>query len=476
MLLKVDNLSVYNVVDQISFAVEKGQRVGLIGESGSGKTLTALSIMRLVESRGHIRLGDTALSELSETQLCSIRGKRVAMVFQEPMTALNPLMKVGRQVLEAIQIHARGSKTQALALFKAVELDESLYSRYPHELSGGQRQRIIIAMALAHNPELLICDEPTTALDVTSQKAIVDLIIRLVEEREMGLLFITHDLGLVARTCERIIVMRNGIICEQGSTDQVLKNPHHEYTRALISASILPSTKRDTSSNKVVVEVNNVSKIYRKATAVRDVSLTVSKGQRMGIIGGSGSGKTTLLNMIAGLSTPTQGSIHTQGKIQMVFQDPYSCLDPRMRIREIIAEPLDIVNDERIDEVLREVGLDPQLKNRFPHEFSGGQRQRIALARALAPRPDILLADEPVSALDISVRKTVLELLDKLVTEHGLSLIFVSHDIHVVRSVCTQVTVMHHGEIVEEGHTSEVLHNPQHAYTRQLIDAVPTLS
>lgn len=478
-VLQVKSLCVKDVVHDVAFSIAPGERVGLIGESGSGKTLTAMSVMRLIRSSGEIRLGEDRLDLLSERDLCTIRGKRVAMIFQEPMTALNPLMKVGKQVAEAVLTHLRVTKRQAMArvveLLGKVELPADMANRYPHQLSGGQRQRVLIAMALAHDPELLICDEPTTALDVTSQRAIVELILKLVAERGTGLLFITHDLGLVAQTCERVLVMKDGRVVEEAPVDKLLTAPEQPYTRSLIDASTLPDPRPANRSDEVVITATNLTKKFKSTTAVDDISFTVSRGERLGIVGGSGSGKTTTLKLLAGLTQPTSGTVSMSESMHMVFQDPMGSLNPRMLVRDIIAETLPIPDTERIAEVLTEVGLEPDMMTRYPHAFSGGQRQRISLARALAPRPAILLADEPVSALDVSVRKRVLNLLDSLVAEHNLTLVFVSHDIGVVRSVCDTIMVMHDGRIVEKGDTAQVLRAPQNAYTQSLIAAVPQL-
>lgn len=478
-LLNMSNVQIMDVVEALSLSIERGERVGLIGESGSGKTITAMSILRLIPSSGSIVFDGTNVQGLSEKQMCVLRGKRISMVFQEPMTALDPLMKVGTQISHAIRIHSSVSRAQARkkadSLLHSVELDPELRSRYPHELSGGQRQRVLIAMALAHDPDLLICDEPTTALDVTSQKAIVDLILRLVAERGTGLLFITHDLGLVARTCERVLVMREGRIIESGTVEDVLKNPREDYTAMLVQASTLAPAPQVPLSSDEVLHIDNVTKKYRGTTAVEDVTLTVHRGERLGIVGGSGSGKTTLLKMISGLSSPTSGHINAEGSMRIVFQDPMQSLDPHMSIADIVSEPLGHRDLKAVERALEEVGLDADMMNRLPHEFSGGQRQRISIARALVSSPDILLADEPVSALDVSVRARVLALLDRLVSERQLTMLFVSHDLHVVRSLCTTVAVMREGKIVEYGATEDVFNNPQHEYTKALIVAIPSL-
>ena len=310
---------------------------------------------------------------------------------------------------------------------------------------------------------------------MTSQRAIVELILKLVAERGTGLLFITHDLGLVAQTCERVLVMKDGRVVEEAPIDKLLTAPEQPYTRSLIDASTLPDPRPANRSDEVVITATNLTKKFKSTTAVDDISFTVSRGERLGIVGGSGSGKTTTLKLLAGLTRPTSGTVSMSESMHMVFQDPMGSLNPRMLVRDIIAETLPIPNTERIAEVLTEVGLEPDMMTRYPHAFSGGQRQRISLARALAPRPAILLADEPVSALDVSVRKRVLNLLDSLVAEHHLTLVFVSHDIGVVRSVCDTIMVMHDGRIVEKGDTAQVLRAPQNAYTQSLIAAVPQL-
>ncbi|MFP7364315.1 ABC transporter ATP-binding protein [Corynebacterium callunae] len=476
-MLKVKNLTIGpDLVKNISFDIAPGERLGLIGESGSGKSLTALTIMGLAD------LPHTGTTTLDGEPSWTHRGKRIAMIFQEPMTALNPLMRVGRQIAEIMQVHGV-SKKLAQERMKKMLLDVALPERvaraYPHELSGGQRQRALIAMAMANDPELLICDEPTTALDVTVQKQIVQLLLKLSAERGTALLFITHDLGLVAQTCERVLVMKSGEIVESGPIASVLEQPAHPYTQRLLEASVLDTPEVVENYGKPVVSVSSVSRMYRKNTALDCVSLSVRKGERLGIVGGSGSGKTTLLKLLAGLDKPSSGTISVEGRTQMVFQDPQSSLDPRMKIRSIVGETLigwpAAEKDARVAEVLSQVGLGSDALDKYPHEFSGGQRQRISIARALAPKPAILLADEPVSALDVSVRKQVLDLLSSLIEEYGITLVFVSHDLAVVRHICTSVIVMNQGEIIERGRVDLVYENPQADYTKVLLEAVPRL-
>lgn len=510
----------------INFSIPKGGRLGLIGESGSGKSLTALSIMGLLpeglEASGQISIGDTHLDgeEVSATSLLGartkvfekLRGRKVAMIFQEPMTALNPLMRVGRQVAEIMEVHGRSHQeaaTRTQELFEEVGLGEEKLRSYPHELSGGQRQRVLIAMALANDPDVLICDEPTTALDVTVQKQILDLISALVARTDTALLFITHDLGVVSQMCEQVVVLHRGTQVEEGSVKEVLSNPQKEYTKKLVLASQpgapaqLPAslnnaeTAETTETTPLAVNARGLTRIYRRRRtldflALDNVDLHVPTGGRCGIVGGSGSGKSTLLKILGGLDKPDEGHVELFGTplsefsrkdlsqtVQLVFQDPASSLDPRMPIGLSIAEPLRGrgLNKQqrmaRVAEVLTDVGLDPEMATRLPHEFSGGQRQRISIARALSVRPKILLADEPVSALDVSVRAQVLALLDRMAADYGLTLLFVSHDLAVVRELCTHVAVVNHGRIVEHGLTENIWQNPQDPYTQALLQAIP---
>ena len=475
-----------DLVQDIAFSLAPGERVGLIGESGSGKSLTALAIMGLLpenlRASGKVELqGVGNLLGLKDRIMRTVRGKRIAMVFQEPMSALDPLMKVGKQIAEVRRTHGLPASSDVVAqLLKDVDLTPEMANSYPHQLSGGQRQRVLIAMALACDPDILLCDEPTTALDVTVQKHIVKLILRLAEQLQAALLFITHDLGLVASTCDRLVVMRDGRIVETGSTKDVLHAPQEDYTRMLVRASDLTEPRypvAEVADGEVLLSATDISRVRRGTTTLAKTTVELRKHQRLGIVGGSGSGKTTMLKILAGLDNPTTGSV-TRGAnttVQMVFQDPLSSLDPRMRVGRSIAEPLHGMSaaeqTARVAEVLQEVDLEPDAAKRFPHEFSGGQRQRISIARAIAANPSVLLADEPVSALDMSVRTQVMDLLDRLVRTHGLSLVFVSHDLAVVRQLCTDIIVLHNGDVVERGDVESVYHNPQHAYTRQLLEA-----
>ncbi|GAB77314.1 peptide/nickel transport system ATP-binding protein [Austwickia chelonae] len=545
-LLQVQGLRIATfrreLVHDIDLTVRRGERVGLIGESGSGKTLTALAVMGLLDENlhatGRIHLAGVQgnLLDLGEKDLSRLRGSRMGMVFQEPMTALNPTMRIGTQVAETMLLHGRtnraGAHREVIRLLTDVRLPDPEHAAraYPHQLSGGQRQRVVLAMALANSSDLLICDEPTTALDVTVQANVLDLVVRGVSRPGAGLLFISHDLGVIATVCDRVVVMYDGRVVETGNVREVLSSPVHDYTRRLVAASELrdleerrktgPAAARPTSTGRdpdraegrtpgkgdSLIQVRSVTREYRRprislrepppvVTALRDVDLTVHKGERLGIVGESGCGKSTLLRLIAGIDHPTQGAVLVNGRqvsgvperglgflrasLQMVFQDPMGSLDPRMRVYSSVREPLLATgcegHRERIWSLLDSVGIAPESATRYPHQFSGGQRQRISIARAIGPEPDILLADEPVSALDVSVRAQVLDILDHLVDDLGLTLVFVSHDLSVVRHVCERVVVMKAGQIVEEGPVGQIYTDPRHPYTRRLVASIPTV-
>ncbi|EEI17138.1 ATP-binding cassette domain-containing protein [Corynebacterium lipophiloflavum] len=449
-MIRVNGLTIEGILDDISFEVARGERVGIIGESGSGKSITALAIMGLVDNlpvTGSITVDGTQMVGAPDRVRRRVRGRRVAMIFQEPMTALDPLMTVARQVSR--------DRERARSLLKEVGVDRP--HAYPHELSGGQRQRVLIAAALAQDPDILICDEPTTALDVTVQKQILELIDSVIAARNMGLVFISHDLAVVRRMTQRTLVFKAGRIVAADS----------EYARSLARASLPGPPAAPRPLGNPVVELRNVTLTRGATRALDNVSLTVHRGERIGIVGGSGSGKTSLLRIIAGLSTPDSGSVDVGGDVQMVFQDPYSSLDPRMDVGASIRETK--VDGARAEEVLEQVGL-AGMGSRRPRQFSGGQRQRISIARAAASRPAIMLADEPVSALDVTIRSQVLELMDGVVGSN--TLIFVSHDLAIVRELCPTIAVIHNGRIVEHGDTEDVWSNPQHPYTQQLLESV----
>ncbi|WP_207457979.1 dipeptide ABC transporter ATP-binding protein [Azospirillum sp. SYSU D00513] len=520
-----------DAVKGVSLYVAPGECLGIIGESGSGKSVTALSIARLVASPpgvirgGTVRFGGEDLLALPPGALRRLRGGRIAYVFQDPLTTLHPLMRIGDQVAEAIRAHRPVSRAQAwreaVTLFAAVKLPdpETIAGAHPHEISGGQRQRVSIAMALANDPELIVADEPTTALDVTVQAEILDLLDGLRRSRGLAVLFISHDFGVIARICDRVAVMHRGEIVEEGSARDLLSDPRHEYTRRLIAAVPVLGRARRGGRNAPgegtrtaappAVEVRDLVKSYpahgslfgrsRPAVpALKGASLTVSAGETLGIVGESGSGKTTLARCLMGQVRPTSGTVRLEGRpiaeltaggpralgrtVQYVFQDPLSSLNPRKTIRRILAAPLRFLAGleenaigPRLTELMESVGLDPAFLDRYPHEFSGGQAQRIAIARALAAGARIIVLDEPVSALDVSVQAQVLRLLADLKERHGLTYLFISHDLAVVEAVADRVAVMSAGEIVEEGPPERLFTAPEHAYTRCLLASVPRL-
>ena len=521
-LLAINNLSVNihgtPILRDVSLAVAPGGIVAVTGESGSGKSMTALAVMQLLpenaRATGTILLEGTDVLSISETAMCTIRGNAVGMVFQEPMTALNPLRTIGDQVAETVLIHESLPPSQARArardMLARVGLPEDRYpmSRYPHELSGGQRQRVVIALAIVQRPRLLIADEPTTALDVTTQAQILDLLRELVVEFGMGMLMITHDLAVVSDMADRIIVMRHGEVVEQGETRALFANMRHPYTRALFEASghkvDLPDLPADPEP---LLQVKNAVRNYalprtrlfaprEYARAVRDISFTINTGDRVGLVGESGCGKSTLTRAILGLEPLQGGEIRAFGQVvspdmdpslragmQVVFQDPFGSFNPRHRVDRIITEPFHLMptppkGDARaraIAEALTAVGLHPKDAQKYIHEFSGGQRQRIAIARALIIRPKLIVFDEAVSALDVSIRAQILDLIADLSRSHSLSYLFISHDLSVVRTVTDTVMVMQAGKIVERGETEAVFTNPKHSYTQSLIAAAPVL-
>ena len=504
-------------IQNIHLSVERGEIVCVVGESGSGKSVTAFAVMGLLDRRAltptakSIHLESTDLLSLNDKQLRKLRGERMAMIFQEPMTALNPVMKVGDQIAEMLEIHAvlslQQRKEKVLQALQDVQLPEPkrLAESYPHQLSGGQRQRIMIAMALALAPSLLIADEPTTALDVTTQARILQLIKDLQAQRGMGVLFITHDFGVVAEIADRVVVMQDGLIVEQGKVEDVLAAPSHPYTRLLIDA--VPSMEppeRLMADGKVAVKTVDLDKTYGAASwfgrgrvvrAAQDISLSLRRGETLGIVGESGSGKSTVARCIMRLIDPTSGEIlldsvniadMTQRRlrplrhqIQIVFQDPYRSLNPRRTVGNSIVEgPMNFgVSAEQAWQKARElieiVGLSADTLDRFPHQFSGGQRQRICIARALAMEPLILIADEAVSALDVSVQAQVLDLLDEVKRKFSLAMLFITHDLRVAAQICDRIMVMQRGQLVEDGPTAEVYSDPSDQYTKDLLAAAP---
>ena len=522
-LLDIKNLSVefhtrqgnFIAVDDISFEINTNETLALVGESGSGKSVTAMSILQLLprpqaeySKLSSIQFQGDEIINASEEKLLSIRGNIVSMIFQEPMTSLNPYHKIGNQISESILLHSdiskKDAKIKTLNLMKLVEIDsvERRYDSYPHELSGGQRQRVMIAMALVNEPKLLIADEPTTALDVTIQAQILDLMNKLKNELGMSILFITHDLGLVEEFSDKVCVMKDGKIVEKGQTKEVFNNPSHFYTQKLLNAE--PTEKQELVMNEQsLIQINNlnvyypiVSKnLFKKENfhALKNISLNIQKNSTVGIVGESGSGKSTLGKAIANLvnyegsiifnNTELNSRLSKQSKsvkkhIQIVFQDPYGSLSPRMTINEIVGEGLDVHfnlskkdRNIRIDSALDDVGIENSSKNKYPHEFSGGQRQRIAIARSLVMNPDFIILDEPTSALDRSIQIQVINLLKNLQEEYGLTYLFISHDLKVIRSMSDYIFVMKDGMIVESGSSDSVFEEPKEDYTKKLLSA-----
>ncbi|MES0211448.1 ABC transporter ATP-binding protein [Mesorhizobium sp. M0028] len=504
-------------VDHISFDLAKGETVALVGESGSGKSVTALSVLKLLpyptasHPSGKILFLGADLLATDERDLRRVRGNKITMIFQEPMTSLNPLHTIEQQIVEVLKLHQglgdRTAKARTLELLHEVGIrePEKRLDAYPHQLSGGQRQRVMIAMALANEPELLIADEPTTALDVTVQAQILELLAGLKSRKNMSMLFITHDLGIVRKIADRVCVMTKGKIVETGPTKEIFANPQHAYTRHLLAAEPKGKPPAANQAAKPVMVGNDVKVwfpikkgFFRRTVdnvkAVDGIDVTVRAGQTLGVVGESGSGKTTLGLALARMISST-GNIQFNGRgidqlsfnemrplrreLQIVFQDPFGSLSPRMSVAEIIEEGLKIhepklsldERDERVVDVLREVGLDPATRNRYPHEFSGGQRQRVAIARAMVLNPRFVMLDEPTSALDMSVQAQVVDLLRSLQAKHDLAYLFISHDLRVIRALANEVIVMRNGRIVEAGPSEQIFGNPRTDYTKALISA-----
>ncbi|QKD00704.1 ABC transporter ATP-binding protein [Mesorhizobium loti] len=533
-VLDIANLSVSvrgeegerEVVSNLSLTLKRGETLCIAGESGSGKSMTALAIMQLLPqpaahiSSGKIRLGDTDLATLDERRMRSIRGNRIAMIFQEPMTSLNPVLSIGRQLTESIEAHTSLSQAEArqraIEALKAVRISEaeSRLRQFPHELSGGMRQRVMIAMALALEPDVLIADEPTTALDVTVQGEVLELLRDLQRQHGTSVILITHDMGVVAEMADRVIIMRHGRMVEEGKTSDIFARPQADYTRELLAAvprissgvGRLPSRDVEAPAPANVAEIKDLhvrfdlhggffGRVTRRVHAVEGVSFSIAPNETLALVGESGCGKSTTAKALAGL-VPYSGDIvigrrnlsglgrderkAVRRDVQMIFQDPFASLDPRMRVGDLVAEPLVIhgiaskdERGQRVAALFERVGLSADQMELYPHEFSGGQRQRVCIARALALRPKLIIADESVSALDVSVQARVLDLLKELQREFGVAYLFISHDMAVVENISDRVAVMYLGQIVEMGTRDQVFSNPRHPYTRRLIEAVP---
>ncbi|WEJ32173.1 ABC transporter ATP-binding protein [Devosia sp. SD17-2] len=523
---------VFTAVNGVSFDIMPGEVVGVVGESGAGKSMTGAAVIGLIDppgriARGEIRLKGERIDNLPEEQRAKLRGKRIGMVFQDPLTSLNPLYTVGQQLTETIRAHLPLNEAEArqkaidllveAGIPKAAERIDS----YPHQFSGGMRQRVVIALAIAAGPELIVADEPTSALDVSVQAQIIKVLKKLCSNHGAAVMLITHDMGVIAQTADRMVVMHQGKVVETGTVGDIIRRPREPYTIKLIESiptivrqegAVVPSAAAN--DDKAYVQVKSLVRDFEIGggsftkllpgkvelfRAVNEVSFTINKGETFGLVGESGSGKSTCAKMIVGLVKPSSGQILVDGhdiwaggkghqerrkRVQMIFQDPYASLNPRWRVKDIIAEPMRTLGiarnraevDHRVAELLTKVRLDPSVMRKFPHEFSGGQRQRIAIARALSSQPEFIVCDEPTSALDVSVQAQVLDLMRALQDEFNLTYLLISHNLAVVRQMSNAVGVLHNGVLVEKGPTDQIFDNPQAEYTRMLLDAVPDIS
>tara|TARA_Y100001960_G_scaffold287174_1_gene325036 strand:+ start:305 stop:1987 length:1683 start_codon:yes stop_codon:yes gene_type:complete len=552
--LKINNLSIdyemrretINAAKNINISVNRGEILGLVGESGSGKSTVGNAIINLIDEPGKVSSGSIVLDGIDIyadlENIINYRGKKIGLIFQDPQTSLNPILTIGEQLIETIQTHLNlninDSKNKAINLLKEVGIKDAKdrFNNYPHQFSGGMRQRVVISLALCCEPELLIADEPTTALDVSIQSQILDLIKKLAKERNLAVILITHDMGVIAETTNRVAVMKNGDLVEIGPTKEILTKPKEIYTRSLVS-SVPPTNKKisrfkiiekenksqsDTNikilnrwekkeiNNKDLVKVKNLSKTFsdsffiestkNSVMAVNDVSFSIKEGEAFGLVGESGSGKSTIAKMIVNLFKPSSGDIYFNDvcitkiksnkemlkfrkQIQMIFQDPYSSLNGRLKVKDIIAEPIKLHRssitasdlDSYIYDLLESVELSRQSANRYPHEFSGGQRQRISIARALATQPRLLVCDEPTSALDVSIQAQILNLLKDLQEQLNLTILFISHDLPVVRQMCDRIAVLKDGKLCEISNTEDLFIKPTHAYTKELLNLMPKI-
>ena len=518
-LLDIKNLSItfefndqrVNAVRDSSFKINRGECVAIVGESGSGKSVTALAIMRLIRSNSQLKISGSAIYEkknllnLDESSLQSVRGKKISMIFQEPMTSLNPLHNIEKQITECLALNQKSNKSKCIELLKEVGIEdpEQRLSHFPHQLSGGQRQRVMIAMAIANNPDLLIADEPTTALDVTIQKQILDLLDKLRKKYKMSLLLITHDLGIVKKIANRVCVMEKGKIVEQNTTSEIFGKPKHVYTKKLINSK--PREKKiQKKKNETILSVKNLSVYYKNTNsfffknkndafqAVKKLSFDIAKGETLGIVGESGSGKSSIAQALIKL-IDSEGSLFFKDKnisnlneksfrsyrknIQIIFQDPFASLSPRLTVQDIVSEGLEVHNKEKskkemeslTKKIISDVGLDSSMLSRYPHEFSGGQRQRIAIARALILNPELIILDEPTSALDMTVQSQIVDLLLNLQEKKQLTYIFISHDLKIVKALSDKIMVMKSGQIIEFEEKNKIFLRPKNEYTKQLL-------